>query len=699
MSQTEHQFRIAEIDVLKIASDERIAGVFRFEQQGAANRGPTLLIVADIHSSLYAYERLLDVLNSTAEQARHLVVGVSQDPVIRFEKLVQRVNEAIASFEELETSPLNWKRVNLFLIELTEGHLCFTGIGRLMNAFFQKQPDGSFRSFDLLGSLDQPRDTDPKKPFASLVCGDIRPGDVLIAGTDNLERLRGELQMKERLTTLPPVSAALEIRNDIERRSIPDHFVAAVISCQEVKRAVADIPVASQEEQKDNSTVSIEKLRQTEVTTTQHLSPVVSPVKKLPASVSVFAKARTGARRLFASIRALLAKNQKTLDAVSFASLRSMNAGYGSFFTKRRKVLVYGACGILAALILGGLIWKQARKTAAERALWQETYDGALDQRNRAEADLIYGNDGRGKAEIDAASQALAGLTGGTNEQKSSVEKLKQDLSGLKDRLKKLVKTENVTELTALASAADGSLSAPVLTADAAYAADNSTGAILKITLATKAVKTIRLPGSSDRIVGGTVGKDSVLFATQSGKLYALKKSDDTVSSMKWSHSRTSSTTDVVLYASKLYSLDASKNQVWRSVNSGGGFTGDTPYVKATSESIGNAVSLAIDSSVYVLKQDGTVLRFLSGGLEGYAPAGIEPPLASGSAIWTVADNDRVAIVDPTEKRIVFFDKNGALKAQVVSSQFQSPRDLDADEANKRMIVVDGNRLLLVPMP
>ena len=213
----EQQFRIAEIDVLKIASVERIAGIFRFEQAGATNRGPTLLILADIHSSLYAYEQLLDLLNATVEQTRHLVVGVSHDPVIRFEKFIQRLNDAIASFSNLEATPFNWKRVNLFFLELTEGHMCFTGVGRLMNVFFQKQSDGSFRSFDLLGSLEQPVDVDPQKPFASLVCGDFRHGDVLIAGTDNLERLRGELCIKERLTTLPPVSAALEIQND-ERR-------------------------------------------------------------------------------------------------------------------------------------------------------------------------------------------------------------------------------------------------------------------------------------------------------------------------------------------------------------------------------------------------------------------------------------------------------------------------------------------------
>jgi hypothetical protein len=110
-------------------------------------------------------------------------------------------------------------------------------------------------------------------------------------------------------------------------------------------------------------------------------------------------------------------------------------------------------------------------------------------------------------------------------------------------------------------------------------------------------------------------------------------------------------------------------------------------------------VAMAIDSSVYILKNDGSLTRFLSGGQEGFSLTAIDPPLRAGSGIWTEADAERVIITDPADKRILIFDKSGALKSQVVSSQFRAPRDVDADEAAKRMVVVDSNRLLLVPLP
>ena len=72
------------------------------------------------------------------------------------------------------------------------------------------------------GSLEQPAEINPKKPFASLICGDMKPGDLLFAGTQNFEPLRNQLRLAETLKSLPPVAAALELRQELERH-LTDH--------------------------------------------------------------------------------------------------------------------------------------------------------------------------------------------------------------------------------------------------------------------------------------------------------------------------------------------------------------------------------------------------------------------------------------------------------------------------------------------
>lgn len=177
-----------------------------------------------------------------------------------------------------------------------------------------------------------------------------------------------------------------------------------------------------------------------------------------------------------------------------------------------------------------------------------------------------------------------------------------------------------------------------------------------------------------------------------------MSKADSKLQSMVWQHTHSSSTQDVVLYASKLYSLDPEHNQVWRTQNASGGFSNESAYIKATDATLQDAVSLAIDSNVYILKSNGTLIRFLSGGQEGFGLVTIDPPLRAASSVWTDVDSQFIYITDPADKRVLVYDKNGALKAQITSSQIKAPRDISVDEPNKRLVVTDSNRLLLIPL-
>lgn len=209
-------FRFTEIEYGNSPADEKIVGVFRFEQAQPGKLGPQHVVVAEVFSTLYAYERLLDLISTTVEQSRALTAGMTLDPFARFEKLVQRLNEAIFAFQEKEPTPINWSRLNIYLIECSQDQLCLSGHGHLMNLFLQSKPDGTYQTFDLCGSLDQPATPDPKKIFSSVICGDMKANDLFFIGSSNFDRLREDLKIKPRLLSQPPVSAALEIKQDLE---------------------------------------------------------------------------------------------------------------------------------------------------------------------------------------------------------------------------------------------------------------------------------------------------------------------------------------------------------------------------------------------------------------------------------------------------------------------------------------------------
>lgn len=693
-------FRFAEIEYGNSTANERIVGLFRFDQ-GRTRGSPAHLVVAEIDSSLYAYEQLLDVINSAVEQSRALTSAMAMDPFARFEKMVQRVNEAVAAFQRNEPTPIHWNKVNIFILECGNGQLCLTGHGRLTNIFLQKTENGEMRTFDLCGSLEQPAVTDPEKAFAAIICGDMKPGDVLFMGSSNFERLRQELQIKERLSGQPPISAAMEIKKDLERQAIPDDFVAAVVSAHADDKGASALGLITPP--KDTAFDSLKKLQEQGERTSRVLAPVVNPLSSFKSHSSTEAEPKVPEplpplKRYLNTLTDFLRRKRIKSTPATQTALRSLDAGHGTFFTTKRKILI--GVGVLAvlALVVGLASWQNSRKLAAAQAAWEKSFSQAADFRNRAEGSLIYAKDSQTKTEIDQAEKILATLDTNTADHKTRIEQLNKDIGALKERLRKVVPLSGIVELYSLpVTSADGQLVAPVYTDAAAYAADNQNRQIVRVDVSTRETKTIPLPAKAGRIVSGSLGELSAVFMDDKGQFIAVLLKDQAVSLLN--KASVSSTTDFVIYNKKAYVLSSAAGQIYRLVKTDAGFGKATPYLTQPSQDLGNAIGLAIDSSVYALRSDGSLLRFLSGKPDPLALTVSDPPLRAASAIWTNVDDTRILIADPAEKRVMIYDKNGLLLAQLTSADFSSLRSVTGRAGSKQAVVVSGNRLLLIPLP
>lgn len=704
MNSLEQQFRLAEIEVNKSPLDEKIIGIFRYESETKQRRGPIFLLLVEISSTSYVYEQLLDVLNNTAEQARRLTSGFETDPMARFEKVIQRLNEAIANFVEQSPTPVTWNRVSIFAVELSEAHLCFSGTGRLMNLFLQKQPDGSYRGFDLFGSLEQPAEVNPKKLFSSLVCGDIHPGDILVAGTLNFERLRNELRFVDRLSTLPPVTAAMEIRQDIERRDIPDDFAAVVIASVELPRQVGEQAIPSDMPIKEKSTESIQKMHQEEQETEAILSPAIAPLPKQKFNAKILTnKIQSTVKQILTSVQKRIKQPRSHVkDPVALASLRGMNAGHGSFMTQKRKLtLMAGGCIIIAAVV--GTVWyKFAKQASAEQALWNASYDQAMDKKNRAEADVLYNEDDARRL-IQEANDILARLDEKNTTRKKAKNDLKQEITVVETKLKHENHVDHPTELAALpAGTAEGSLKHILVFKDRVFALDASGQALLQINPTTKEVKRVGLSAEQAEVVGMAGGTNNVLLLNATAAtptVFGVDPVSSKITSQTITIGKTEQIKSVVMYNKRLYVLDPTSNMIWRHGISEGGYGGPTAYLKQTDVTLANAQGMAIDSSVYITLSNGSIARYLSGVQETWSPIALDPPLESAGGIWTDPDTDRVVVTDPLGKRVLIFRKDGQLISQILSGEFKGPNEVAGDAKNKKIYVADGNRVLIFDLP
>jgi hypothetical protein len=685
----EYPLRIAEIEVSQAAADERIVGLFRYDSESGGRKGPTLLILADISSTLYAYEQLLDALNAAAEQTRTLLSGTGIDSMARFEKLVERLNEAVAEFVEREPSELAWHRVNLFIVEVFEGRVCVAGIGQLSNIFLQKQADGTFRSFDLLGSLDMPAEIDPRKPFASILCGDLRNGDVMFLGTNNFERLRGELGMVAKLKELPPITAALEIKQDLERRGIPDDFAAVVVA----QVATSTRPVEAVVTNEPKSTNSVEKMHSEEKKTEEILSPSISPPKPAMTLVGLWARARDMFSR-----RSQAAKSPRAKNPVSMASMRGMNAGHGSILSADRKRTLLIAIAIL--LVLGGIgAWFYSRqKFTAEQQLWNAVFDQATDKKTRAESDLVYGNEERTRSLMAEAQNLLGTLDDKTADRKAAKEGLNKELQELALKLKREQKVAPIELATASLGAPDGSFISPAFKDGKIYVMDLAGESLVEVNPLNKENKRYRLPDGTARITSVAAGASGLYLITEAKTMLSFDPATGAYLSTSWTN-KASSTQGLVLYGRRFYVLDTLANMIWRYAPVGGGVSQEQAYLKQNSSPLTDAAGMAIDSNVYVAWKNGSIRRYLSGAEESWSVVTVDPPLQSASGIWTAAETDRVVVSDPAGKRVLVYRKDGRLVAQLVSDSWTSPTAVYGDEVGKKIYVVDGNKLWQVDLP
>lgn len=716
MGQLEQQFRLADIEVSRATTDDTIIGLFRFQTETKNKKPATIVILVEIFSSLYVYEQLLDVMNATAEQVRVLTISVEGDPMARFEKLVQRLNDAIATFVDREPTSVVWNRVNAFVLQFMEGQVCLTGLGRLTNLFVQKQKDGGYKSFDLLGSLEQPEEVNPHKPFASLICGDIAPGDALFIGTSNFERLRSEIGIADKLKTLPPVTAALEIKQALEHKTLSEDFAGVVVASVLLPQAAPAPAAPSSETPADLSTRSIERMAQAEKSTKEILtaSPTTSmapeertmplpPKKRAP--LQPLAWVTTVANRFKAPKKmagtSTSPRSSVIKDSVTMVGLRSMHAGHGTFLTTARKIQI----GVGIVLLIGGLVgyrsYSKSKQFAEEQRLWNAVFDQASDYKNRADAAIVYNNEDNARNQIREAERLLAGLDEKTPERASTKQKLSQDLKEVGNKLKRELRNDNPVELGALAlGSPENSLKTVSVLKNTLFAVDGPGQTVIQIDLGNRSVVRSPLPADVGMVRSAVSGLNDVLFLTEARKLFSVTPGSEKVTSLDLASTKASSTMAIAYYNKRLYALDSMSGMIWRYTAAGKGFGTETAYLREPTASLGTALAIAGDASLYVGLTDGQLKRFLSGAEEAWSVSPIDPPVTSLSSIWTDPTSDRIVATDPSGKRVLVYRKtDGKLVAQVVSSQFQSPNYVTADAATKKMYVVDNNRILVLDLP
>ncbi len=162
---------------------------------------------------------------------------------------------------------------------------------------------------------------------------------------------------------------------------------------------------------------------------------------------------------------------------------------------------------------------------------------------------------------------------------------------------------------------------------------------------------------------------------------------------------------DIYAFAGNVYLLDTGKNKIWKYLPTSDSYsdkreylTSDTGGGSATKVDLSNSLRMQIESSVYILKQGGEIVRFTRGVKDNFSIGGLDKGVKDPKSFFVSSDTDNLYLLDSGNSRLLILTKTGGYKGTISGDKFGSASDLVVDEQGKKVYLLDGSKIYTVDL-
>jgi hypothetical protein len=704
-------------------------------------------VIGEINNGSSAFLSKLNEAFNNAQTTYYQETGSKNEEV--FETVLKNLNQHIKLFKD-------GGDINCAIGAVTQKEIIFSFAGNSpILLFYKKNGTETFGTMELgsLTSNPTPEQTN-ENLFSQLVQGKISPTDFLFLGTHHLKDFFSNERLEKTLTTRSVEQSCQHIENVLRQLNSTYSFGGLIIHGQtptpqfptEMKSAQPNLP---------KSTQSLKNFFNTEKSTSETLSPKFNypgisrpntPNQSSPFElqgkpkenrVPVLSLHPTGDSSTLHQPKTILylKKTGKILFAILtflwhflmgfFHHIGLVGIAIINYKNQRRtvvenwqkqlhsyrenirqlplitKILVL-VCVLLMAIFAGSILSFKRTQLKNEK---NKAYQGQLNfiktKKDNAESALIYSDKNSALAELKAAQNSLSQLSCKTADEKKNCQQIQSQLDQISAKIKNVTVVNPVilTSLNAQNTNNEALRLIKIGNSLLAYNTTNST--ILSYNLTTNETTPTSANATNSGYKEASVPNQEnyAVFLNSQNQvtIYDAAKNafKDSPISYPASGNKISS---LLMYNGRLYTLDTARNQIYRHDLANDAFSLGMPWIKQPTD-LQTASSLTIDGDVYVLKTTGEVLKLTKGIPQPFNLETIDPPLSEGWKIWTYNELKYLYILDPTQKRILIFDKTGKLKTQVTATEFKKPMDMVIDEENKIGFVTDGNQIYKIILP
>ena len=376
-------------------------------------------------------------------------------------------------------------------------------------------------------------------------------------------------------------------------------------------------------------------------------------------------------------------------------ALRGLSSLFGFILTtardkKRRKYLF-----IISAIILIGIIalfaTSHGKKTKVGNIEAQNLLDQAIATQKDAENLLQKGNQEGAKEKFGEAIDKARTILNNTFVAKDA----NAVLTASYQEMDKMTATTRYSDLTALSTSPDKTNSCYVSSGNVFFIGN------------TIIYRGNVLGGAPQKVATLPAGKGSIISTTQSNKIIYLYTNDQNVFSYdsitnrleqvnlpsgKWETANSTA-----YYVGSLYLLDGVLGQIYRHQSTESTFDTGDGYLSSNKTAIKQGVSMAIDGSIYVLTNNGTVTEIQRSKVQDFSLSGLPTPydkITEPVKIFTDTDTPSLYILDRSQKRVVEFDKDGHFIHQyALPDNFDEIKDFIVSTKSRKIWVLQKNSL------
>jgi len=644
----------------------------------------------------------------TALLTDHLVrlsenFGSSTNPQYRFEQFLSALNEQLAVKVKDDALQISIQDVNALVGVACEESIFLSGTGDLSALFLYRKPDQTYQVFNLFRGIQTEQSLPTwEKVFAIVLDGDLHPGDVLCLSNKDLARAISADELNSFLSALPPTGSVERIRQHFSHQSGMASLVLQVqippsLLTTEQAKTLASVSVEHFEQTREETTRILEDQRPNVIGFFQSLRARMRPERQSNAPRKPLRLFLAQIGSAFASFFLSFQKSPKSGSRIRQWILKSVDRF--NDFPKRSRYLLLASITAVFFLSVGILFLGNSQSAAREKKAFDDGLTQISSLRDQSMAASIYNDRQKARALLADASALLSSLRAKSTEQKTEVIHWQEDLAASLNQFNRVVNVPEppiVGDMAIIGTKAKGSRLARTAGFILVFGSDR------RVYQWDSAQKTFSVRETAI----GDVGVASAVANSEKSILFldsrpGISRFDPVNNLLQVTNLNPASDAwkDIAFYGGKLYVL-AVKDQdgrLLRYSETGNDFSSENSWIKSKTASLADAVSVTIDGSVFILKKDGSVVRFMKGGEVGWRQETAEPAIKDATRVWTSVDSPFLYILEPSAKRLLVYHKEtGVFLNQYRSDAFVNLADFLVDEPTKTLYFLAGSKLFAI---